>query len=186
MTNALKVDDPDSGRNERPRRFRSPRYCVTELNVGRLEALFEHGGGQFEGEVVDFSAAGLALSVDDARGAGLFLPGDRISSLRICRGDVLFFDGPATLRSVRRREEAGKLLLGVCFDRGTLEMRKLYDLDTRLEAERHFASSFGELDALHSIAPKFKAWVGDVGQNDVSWVVLADPEGNEFCVLRAR
>ena len=26
----------------------------------------------------------------------------------------------------------------------------------------------------------------DVGQGDVGWVVLADPEGNEFCVLRAR
>jgi hypothetical protein len=26
----------------------------------------------------------------------------------------------------------------------------------------------------------------DVGQQDVSWVVLADPEGNEFCVLSAR
>jgi hypothetical protein len=26
----------------------------------------------------------------------------------------------------------------------------------------------------------------DVGQGDVSWVVLADPEGNEFCVLAAR
>ena len=26
----------------------------------------------------------------------------------------------------------------------------------------------------------------DVGQRDVTWVVLADPEGNEFCVLRAR
>ncbi|GLK18112.1 VOC family protein [Herbiconiux flava] len=26
----------------------------------------------------------------------------------------------------------------------------------------------------------------DIGQTDVSWVVLADPEGNEFCVLRAR
>jgi predicted enzyme related to lactoylglutathione lyase len=26
----------------------------------------------------------------------------------------------------------------------------------------------------------------DVGQRDVSWVVLADPEGNEFCVLEAR
>ncbi len=27
----------------------------------------------------------------------------------------------------------------------------------------------------------------DVGQgDDVSWVVLADPEGNEFCVLRTR
>ncbi|BBC39144.1 uncharacterized protein SGFS_104380 [Streptomyces graminofaciens] len=23
----------------------------------------------------------------------------------------------------------------------------------------------------------------DVGQGDVSWVVLADPAGNEFCVL---
>jgi hypothetical protein len=26
----------------------------------------------------------------------------------------------------------------------------------------------------------------DVGQSDASWVVLADPEGNEFCVLSAR
>lgn len=26
----------------------------------------------------------------------------------------------------------------------------------------------------------------DVGQGDVSWVVLADPEGNEFCVLSDR
>jgi hypothetical protein len=26
----------------------------------------------------------------------------------------------------------------------------------------------------------------DIGQGEVSWVVLADPEGNEFCVLRSR
>ncbi len=26
----------------------------------------------------------------------------------------------------------------------------------------------------------------DVGQGNVSWVVLADPEGNEFCVLQKR
>jgi Glyoxalase-like domain len=26
----------------------------------------------------------------------------------------------------------------------------------------------------------------DVGQGDVGWVVLADPEGNEFCVLGSR
>ncbi len=26
----------------------------------------------------------------------------------------------------------------------------------------------------------------DIGQGDVSWVVLADPEGNEFCVLQGR
>jgi len=25
----------------------------------------------------------------------------------------------------------------------------------------------------------------DIGQGDVSWVVLADPEGNEFCVLKS-
>lgn len=25
----------------------------------------------------------------------------------------------------------------------------------------------------------------DIGQGDVTWVVLADPEGNEFCVLEA-
>ncbi|GGS85529.1 hypothetical protein GCM10010156_50100 [Planobispora rosea] len=26
----------------------------------------------------------------------------------------------------------------------------------------------------------------DVGQGEQSWIVLADPEGNEFCVLRER
>jgi hypothetical protein len=26
----------------------------------------------------------------------------------------------------------------------------------------------------------------DIGQGEPSWVVLADPEGNEFCILRSR
>jgi predicted enzyme related to lactoylglutathione lyase len=26
----------------------------------------------------------------------------------------------------------------------------------------------------------------DVGQGEVSWVVMADPEGNEFCILSSR
>lgn len=26
----------------------------------------------------------------------------------------------------------------------------------------------------------------DIGQRDVSWIVLADPEGNEFCLLARR
>lgn len=30
------------------------------------------------------------------------------------------------------------------------------------------------------------ARLADVGQGDHSWVVLADPEGNEFCVLGSR
>jgi hypothetical protein len=25
-----------------------------------------------------------------------------------------------------------------------------------------------------------------VGQGDVTWVVLADPEGNKFCILRGK
>jgi predicted enzyme related to lactoylglutathione lyase len=30
-----------------------------------------------------------------------------------------------------------------------------------------------------------RADVGQEGDPDVTWVVLADPEGNEFCILRA-
>ncbi|MEA2486875.1 MAG: hypothetical protein QOF16_529, partial [Actinomycetota bacterium] len=26
----------------------------------------------------------------------------------------------------------------------------------------------------------------DIGQKDVSWVVMADPEDNEFCILTPR
>jgi hypothetical protein len=26
----------------------------------------------------------------------------------------------------------------------------------------------------------------DIGQGEVTWIVMADPEGNEFCVLRPR
>src|SRR5881392_492222 len=37
----------------------------------------------------------------------------------------------------------------------------------------------GELARLHALG----AVPADVGQDDVPWVVLADPEGNEFCLL---
>ena len=30
------------------------------------------------------------------------------------------------------------------------------------------------------------ATLADIGQGDVTWTVLADPEGNEFCVLTPR
>lgn len=30
------------------------------------------------------------------------------------------------------------------------------------------------------------ATMADVGQGEQTWVVLADPEGNEFCLLKAR
>ena len=41
-------------------------------------------------------------------------------------------------------------------------------------------------DAEVARAEKLGARRVDIGQGDVSWVVLADPEGNEFCILRAR
>jgi hypothetical protein len=34
------------------------------------------------------------------------------------------------------------------------------------------------------VHPVVDATDADVGQGEVPWAVLADPEGNEFCVLR--
>ena len=39
-----------------------------------------------------------------------------------------------------------------------------------------------ELERLRSLGAR----PVDIGQGDVSWHVLADPEGNEFCLLRRR
>ena len=39
-----------------------------------------------------------------------------------------------------------------------------------------------EIERLRSLGAHF----ADIGQGDVPWVVLADPEGNEFCVLSPR
>lgn len=39
-----------------------------------------------------------------------------------------------------------------------------------------------ELDRLLALGARR----ADVGQGDQTWVVLADPEGNEFCLLRGR
>lgn len=41
-------------------------------------------------------------------------------------------------------------------------------------------------DAMISGLVERGASLVDVGQGEVSWTVLADPEGNEFCVLSAR
>ena len=39
-----------------------------------------------------------------------------------------------------------------------------------------------EVDRLLSLGATY----ADIGQGDVSWVVMADPDGNEFCVLTPR
>lgn len=44
-----------------------------------------------------------------------------------------------------------------------------------------------EVARLRALGASTAGWVtGDVGQGAVSWVVLADPEGNELCVLTPR
>jgi hypothetical protein len=52
-------------------------------------------------------------------------------------------------------------------------------LDLATESAAHQAA---EVDRLRGLG----AALADVGQGDVPWVVLADPEGNEFCVLDPR
>ncbi len=52
----------------------------------------------------------------------------------------------------------------------------------RLHLDFRPADQGAEVDRLLALG----AVRADVGQGDQSWVVLADPEGNEFCVLAAR
>ncbi len=50
----------------------------------------------------------------------------------------------------------------------------------------HFDLMPDDQDAEVERVKQLGAVDADVGQKDVSWVVLADPEGNEFCVLSPR
>ena len=52
-----------------------------------------------------------------------------------------------------------------------------FDLAPPIRGDQH-----GEVDRLVSLG----ATRIDIGQGEVSWVVMADPDGNEFCVLTSR
>src|SRR5215510_1201927 len=52
-------------------------------------------------------------------------------------------------------------------------------LDLASESDEHQAAHVERLRGLG-------ATPADIGQGEVPWVVLADPEGNEFCVLTPR
>jgi hypothetical protein len=52
-------------------------------------------------------------------------------------------------------------------------------LDLATESVAHQAAEVERLLGLGAVPV-------DVGQHDVSWAVLADPEGSEFCVLSPR
>ncbi|PPK64149.1 VOC family protein [Actinokineospora auranticolor] len=71
--------------------------------------------------------------------------------------------------------------LGLTFvpvpDRKTTRNRVHLDLSS---------SSLPDQDAVVARAELLGATRADIGQGDVPWVVLRDPEGNEFCVLEPR
>jgi hypothetical protein len=50
---------------------------------------------------------------------------------------------------------------------------------TRLHLDLRPKDQAAEVERLRALG----ATPVDIGQSDVSWVVMADPEGNEFCVL---
>jgi|SRR4051794_7281439 Glyoxalase-like domain len=52
-------------------------------------------------------------------------------------------------------------------------------LDLATESRKHHKAEVKRLRALGAVRV-------DIGQGDVPWTVLADPEGNEFCVLEPR
>jgi hypothetical protein len=54
-------------------------------------------------------------------------------------------------------------------------------LKNRLHLDLRPVDQDAEVARLESLGARH----ADVGQGDQTWVVLADPDGNEFCVLRA-
>jgi hypothetical protein len=82
-----------------------------------------------------------------------------------------------TVEDFEIRESAGRLP-GIIFENvGETKQQK-----NRVHLDFRPADQEAEVQRLLRLG----ASRADVGQGNVSWVVLADPEGNEFCVLAAR
>jgi hypothetical protein len=76
------------------------------------------------------------------------------------------------------REERGPGLIFVpVAETKTLKNRLHIDLAPAVDDDQE-----AEVSRLESLGARRI----DIGQGDVTWVVLADPEGNEFCVLSPR
>ncbi len=89
-------------------------------------------------------------------------------------GYVIVHENADEVEIRRSRHELPGLLFGTAPEAKTVKNRLHIDLrpdDQEAEVER-----LVDMGARRA----------DIGQRDVSWVVLADPEGNEFCVLTAK
>jgi predicted enzyme related to lactoylglutathione lyase len=88
-------------------------------------------------------------------------------------GYVIVHEAPDEVEIRRTPDEMPGLLFGISADPRTVKNRLHIDLrpdDQEAEVER---------------LVNMGARLADIGQHGVPWVVLADPEGNEFCVLTA-
>ncbi len=61
----------------------------------------------------------------------------------------------------------------------------LKSVKNRLHLDLRPLNQDAEVSRLESLGAK-RIEIGQSDDSDTSWVVMADPEGNEFCVLRAR
>jgi predicted enzyme related to lactoylglutathione lyase len=83
-------------------------------------------------------------------------------------------DGYVEVELLPKDGKGPRLLIGENHDTKTVKNRLHFDLipdDQGAEVERVLALGATKVD---------------IGQGETSWVVLADPEGNEFCILRAK
>lgn len=89
-------------------------------------------------------------------------------------GWVIVTDEPGEVEIRKSPGELPGLLFTPAAEPKTVKNRLHIDLrpdDQEAEVERLI-----DMGARHA----------DIGQSDVGWVVLADPEGNEFCVLSSK
>jgi hypothetical protein len=75
-----------------------------------------------------------------------------------------------------RAQDSSSVLLALMPGGGEKRGKNRLHLDLRPDNQEAEVSRLERLGAVRV----------QVGQRDPSWVVMADPEGNEFCVLRSR
>jgi predicted enzyme related to lactoylglutathione lyase len=86
-------------------------------------------------------------------------------------GYVIVYEAPDEVEIRRTPDELPGLLFGIGADPKTAK--------NRLHIELRPDDQEAEVERLVNMGAR----LADIGQQDVGWVVLADPEGNEFCVL---
>ena len=95
-------------------------------------------------------------------------------------GDEILTIGPPRVPDGREGNDPGPVPPTLTFARvpepKTVKNRLHLDLSPTDRAQHEEVRRLLDLGARHA----------DIGQGDESWVVLADPEGNEFCVLAIR